>query len=370
MSWGPVRAGKFSWVFAAGLVLTCVARAPAGSTLKDDEQLLLYPAWAKAAKAGWEVHVHGLVYEPERRRLLGAAVQRLARLGEHDLTSAERQILAERTHYFMVDDERGKRFVVTVGNREFPLGKSAANGQFSSRWRWPTNETTFTELQPTNRFSRLTFDVPAPDGRKRTVPLEVHWLEERGWSVISDLDDTIKISHVLDRGALLRNTFCRPFRPVPGMAELYQQWARQGAQFHYVTASPWQLYEPLAGFVRSNQFPRGTWHMKPFRWKDASAFELLASPERFKTETLEPLLRAFPQRHFLLVGDSGEKDPETYGALARKFPAQIRGIFIRDVTREPASARRYHLAFAGVPAERWRLFREASELQPAALPAE
>jgi len=78
-------------------------------------------------------------FEPERRRLLGAAVQRLARLGEHDLTSAERQILAERTHYFMVDDERGKRFVVTVGNREFPLGKSAANGQFSSRWRcWKT----------------------------------------------------------------------------------------------------------------------------------------------------------------------------------------------------------------------------------------
>ena len=66
---------------------------------------------------------------------------------------------------------------------------------------------------------------------------------------------------------------------VPGMAEAYDRWSKAGGvTFHYVSASPWQLFAPLEGFVRSNGFPAGSFNLKSFRWKDRSFFDLFKSP--------------------------------------------------------------------------------------------
>jgi ATP-dependent RNA helicase DDX27 len=53
--------------------------------------------------------------------------------------------------------------------------------------------------------------------------------------------------------------------------------------------------------------------------------------ERKKT-TLNRLLKDFPERKFLLVGDSGEADLEVYTELALANPGRILAVFIRDVT--------------------------------------
>jgi phosphatidate phosphatase APP1 len=151
--------------------------------------------------------------------------------------------------------------------------------------------------------------------------------------VISDIDDTIKITQVRDRRATLRNTFLRPFEPAPGMAEFCQNLARSNhAEFHYVSASPWQLYLPLAEFVRSNGFPSGTFVLKKFRWKDRSFLSLFADPEKYKSAVIEPLLKRFPNRRFVLIGDSGEL-PEIY-AGREEISAANRPSLIRDVTDE------------------------------------
>jgi phosphatidate phosphatase APP1 len=65
---------------------------------------------------------------------------------------------------------------------------------------------------------------------------------------------------------------------------------------------------------------------------------LLESPEKFKLKVIGDLFQRYPQRRFVLVGDSGERDPEVYGRLTREFPAQVVHIFIRDVTSEPPDA--------------------------------
>jgi phosphatidate phosphatase APP1 len=169
-----------------------------------------------------------------------------------------------------------------------------------------------------------------------------------------------------DREALLRNTFLEPFRPVPGMAEAYARWATNGgASFHYVTASPWQLYPDLLAFVRSNGFPEGTFHMKRFRWKDRSFLDLFRSPERHKLEVIEPLLKQFPERRFVLVGDSGERDPEIYGELARRHPRQVRRVLIREVTGDGMGAERSRRAFAGVSEGVAVVFREPGGVRDA-----
>lgn len=287
------------------------------------------------------------------------ALRRLSGIDENDLTAEEKKIFVERCRPFLFDNERGKKFAVAINGEEFQLNASEPNGHFRGPALLNTNAAS---AGATN--GATTFQVSVEAVGKRSFPLEIHWLEDTGWSVISDLDDTIKVSEVRDRDALLKNTFCRPFKPVPGMAELYRTWAAShGAQFHYVTASPWQLYLPLSEFVRSNAFPTGTFHMKQFRAKDASVFGLFTSPERYKPAVIEPLLRQFPQRQFVLVGDSGEKDPEIYGAVARRFPKQIRRIYIRDVTAEDAGAARYRRAFEGVRREVWSIFKEPTEIE-------
>ena len=201
--------------------------------------------------------------------------------------------------------------------------------------------------------------MPAGDERSFTGALQL--IAPRGVSVISDIDDTIKDSQVTDLKKLLRNTFLEPFQPVAGMADVYRRWQGDGVVFHYVSASPWQLYEPLSEFCRAEQFARGTFHLKPFRLKDSTALDLVKSQTGYKLGQIAPLLESFPGRRFVLIGDSGEQDPEIYGTLARKFPGHVQGVYIRNVTGESADAKRYEEAFRDVPAERWQVFDRADE---------
>jgi hypothetical protein len=334
------------------------------SALKSDEQVTFYPVLAVSrGPAGWELEVHGHVREPERRPVLTAVLRRAVGIDEDELSADERRIWRERAHLFLEDNERGKQLALRVASQEFTLPASAANGHFHASLAL--------SAAPSGGVPGLTNGLLAAAvrggrGDWRPVSLEAHFLAAAGLSVISDIDDTIKVSQVLDRRELLRNTFCRPFKPVPGMAAAYVRWRElAGAQFHYVSASPWQLYEPLAAFVRSNGFPVGTFHLKNFRVKDETFFDLFQAPEEYKLGVIAPLLERFPARRFVLVGDSGERDPEIYATLARRFPQQVQRIFIRDVTGEAADSPRYQTTFAGLPPGLWTIFTDPKEIETA-----
>jgi hypothetical protein len=62
------------------------------------------------------------------------------------------------------------------------------------------------------------------------------------------------------------------------------------------------------------------------------------------------------------VGDSGEQDPEIYGAAARKHPGQVVRVLIRDVDGPGEQDARFRAAFAGLSADCWRIFRDPKEL--------
>jgi len=322
--------------------------------IKSDERVIFYPSAAKRAANTneWQAEIRGCVFEPEKRGLTLALLRETLDLKDVEMTPAEEKIFNERARLFLVDHERGKKIFVRFGEKVFPAGKSAANGKFAGK------------VVLGNAELKRAFQAVLSSEDSRIFSGEVFPLEDEGVSVISDIDDTIKITEVRDKNATLRNTFLREFQPVPGMAEFYRTAATErNVSFHYISASPWQLYEPLVAFVRSNGFPAGTFELKEFRWKDKSFFSLFASPEKYKPGVIEPLLKQFPKRKFILVGDSGERDPEIYGALARKFPGQIFRILIRDVTSEPAESPRYQKAFRDVPTDKWQIFREPSEIK-------
>lgn len=161
---------------------------------------------------------------------------------------------------------------------------------------------------------------------------EIKITEPYGVSLISDVDDTVKRSNI-SGGAreIFRNTFVRDLADltVEGVKEWYNEMYKHGVSIHYCSNSPWQLYPVLASFFKMVGLPPGSLHLKQYTGMLQGIFEPVA--ER-KKSTLDRLMRDFPNRKFILVGDSGEADLEVYTELAMSNPGKILAIFIRDVT--------------------------------------
>ena len=313
------------------VILGCIATA---SPIRDDERVLFYPTYATydQAAATWTLCVHAIAFEPEesslRRRAMIKLIGHFAKLKPEEESS---ELFRERIRPFLYDNERGKDPVVEVRQQRVRLPETEANGHTETSIRL--------ELKESASPKTFTIRTKARDGR--VFSGKVHAIRPKGLSVISDIDDTIKISQVADRKELVRNTFVRPFKAVPGTATIYRELAKQGAAFHYVSGSPWQLYEPLEQFLAKADFPAGTFHLRNFRLKDRTATALFQPAEKHKLAAIRRLLRDFPERRFLLIGDSGEQDPEIYCQIAREHPKQIVGIFIRTVTDPSTEAARY-----------------------------
>jgi phosphatidate phosphatase APP1 len=119
----------------------------------------------------------------------------------------------------------------------------------------------------------------------------------------------------------------------------------------------------LVDFLEKEGFPDGTLHLKVFRLRDSRLWRRIGVKHESKSKAIETILQSFPRRRFVLVGDSGERDPEIYGAVARNHPHQVVRIWIRDVTGHSAESARFKKAFRGAPADRWSLFRTVGEFR-------
>lgn len=149
------------------------------------------------------------------------------------------------------------------------------------------------------------------------------------------------------------------------MAALYQKWqaAYPDCTFHYLSGMPDQLYTLTQEFILNDRFPDGTFHMRHFGWAFSSLFNFLHSQSTMNHKL--SYLRFFlgnTVRDYILVGDSGEKDPEIYGMIAREYPARVRAIFIRAIKGEAFDDSRFLTAFDGVPREKWQVFDDPKQV--------
>jgi phosphatidate phosphatase APP1 len=321
------------------------------SPIKDDESVVLFNASAQVDGDGWLVPVHGWIFEPEagstwRRGALAAAHQALG-VSDRDPRSARFETVAR---WFLVDNERGKRLPITIGGTQVTLPKTGSDGHAQLWVRVPAS----------GGNGWLDMETRARDGRRFRALVQL--VPRIGVSVVSDVDDTIKVTEVLGgKRRVLERTFLEPFEAVPGMAARFRDWRDGGAVFHYVSASPWHLYPELSRFMSRGRFPTGTLHLRSFRVKDERRWNLLASPRGHKMREISTLLARYPKRRFVLVGDTGESDPEVYGELARAHPKQIAAIAIRRLPGDGWSAERRQAALGGV-ACRVLLFSKSAEL--------
>src|SRR5438105_3167766 len=117
------------------------------------------------------------------------------------------------------------------------------------------------------------------------------------------------------------------------MAELFRSWAKVNpVEFHYLSSSSYWLYPTMLDFLRDQKFPPGTMHFRASKESGVKGIlSLFESDPKEKSAAISRLVESLPHRRYVLIGDSGEHDPEVYGELARNYPSQIRRILIHNI---------------------------------------
>jgi phosphatidate phosphatase APP1 len=156
--------------------------------------------------------------------------------------------------------------------------------------------------------------------------------------VISDIDDTVIRTDATSLVRMARTVFLRNARtrlPFAGAAAFYRALAAGGSRggpnpLFYVSNGPWNLFDLLDEFLDLQGFPpRPLMFLR--NWGIDASGILPTDARRHKLGAIDRILDTYADLPFLLIGDSGEHDPEIYAEVVRRHGPRIAGVFIRDV---------------------------------------
>lgn len=159
------------------------------------------------------------------------------------------------------------------------------------------------------------------------------------YAFISDIDDTIMISHSSKIYQRLRQLFIKnpqTRKTFPSVIEHYQLLANthtnksQPNPFFYVSSSEWNLYDYLVETFRFNNLPKGSFllnHLK--RW--TNLFSTGKTGHEGKLLRVIRILEAFPEQKFVFFGDNSQQDPAIYQTITEKYAPNIIAVYIRNV---------------------------------------
>lgn len=184
----------------------------------------------------------------------------------------------------------------------------------------------------------LTAQLQAPGEQERTPGRVLVPPPDADFAVVSDLDDTVIRSDITRplralATVLLHNARTRtPFR---GVAAFYRalQAGPSGAATNplfYVSSSPWNLYDLVTAFLELNRVPAGPLFLRA--WGLDADSRPGGGHHGHKSELLLGLLETYPHLRFVLIGDTGQQDPEIYRDVALAHPDRVLAVYVRDVT--------------------------------------
>lgn len=227
------------------------------------------------------------------------------------------------------------RLLVRVGNNEFELHTDAEGyfklataldtplDKYDGNWREADVHVLDIPEREVGKDFRAEYLVSPPDAQ---------------FGVISDIDDTVLktdvtsilklkvLYHTLFKNAARRKAFVEASAFYRSLE--YGTLEQASNPVFYVSNSPWNLYDLLEEFLELNHLPKGPILLRdfglPYEERDADYLG-------HKHESILQILNTYPDLPFILIGDSGEKDPYIYQAVATAYPGRIAAIYIRDV---------------------------------------
>lgn len=346
------------------LFFICYSNSMALLPLEPDEDVILFPVSANVTEQGaWHFTLHHWIFKTEEntltRKLGSRVIGEMLEFLDFTEEQAHSTIFKQRIKWFLVDNLGWKSLSVKVSEIN-PLDSVTLN-------RTQFNGHAYTDVylalkKEMRARSWIKVEVDTHKGDPRKIYGEVNLIPENGISIISDIDDTIKISDVIHKRQLLKNIFVENYQISKGMPELYERLREYGAYFHYVSASPWQLYPSLSQFILQH-YPKGTLMLRHFRIKDSSALKFFQSSTDYKKDKISRIIERYPKHQFILIGDSGERDPEVYASIYRRFSKNIKAIWIREIPGSNISKERFITSFVGIPKSIWQTFNDPGKLK-------
>lgn len=163
--------------------------------------------------------------------------------------------------------------------------------------------------------------------------------------VISDIDDTVVFTGVANRAAMLWRLFVAGAdqrRAFAGVARLYGALhmgaggpsASANNPVVFVSRGPWGLYDILGEVFHRDGISAaigGDPVLLLREWGMSLQSPLPRRAPEHKRGLIDAVMAVHPTLPVVLVGDSGQRDPETYASIARACPGRVAAILIRDV---------------------------------------
>ncbi|HNC00828.1 MAG TPA: hypothetical protein PLS71_21470, partial [Leptospiraceae bacterium] len=182
------------------------------SELKEDEDVILYPTYLYLDKSAseYKVKIHLHVFKKKensiKRKILIQELEKYLKVSDEDNS----KIFQERIRSFLVDNKRGKKVSVRVLGQDYKLKETEANGRSITEIKIPKKSI----LENTNQIE---VNVNSSSRNKKEYKGKIWIIPEDSTCLISDVDDTIKLSDVRNKKKLLENSFIKPFEKISGM---------------------------------------------------------------------------------------------------------------------------------------------------------
>ncbi|KAL9602093.1 MAG: hypothetical protein Q9219_002089 [cf. Caloplaca sp. 3 TL-2023] len=149
-----------------------------------------------------------------------------------------------------------------------------------------------------------------------------------GLTIISDIDDILRITKIYQPKEGLLNSFARPFVQWKNMPDIYANWSRSipDFHFHYLTTTPEQVTRNYMDFIYKT-YPGGSFDTRPLNFSDVDATLSI------RKYLLTKIFETYPNRKFILMADTSNSDVmKAYPQMATEFPGQVQCIFLRNTS--------------------------------------
>ncbi|KAK5082076.1 hypothetical protein LTR05_007218 [Lithohypha guttulata] len=312
-------------------------------------QVLNIPGYGNWTGSNWNLRVHGNVYKlPD---ISNNTIDDLANVFLIDTSVAQLQPSEQdmarnltRSIYVVQQDDVN----VTVNILPGPMfggdgepqgggGQTAGGINQTTQLPYPTTELgDFDVFIPVDSNSNLTPGTGEIPAQRLNVYAQgtdtgnatSYLVSNNGLTVISDIDDILRVTKIYQPKEGLLNSFARPFTQFMNMPDIYRNWSQSlpNMHFHYLTTTPEQVTRNYMDFIYKT-YPGGSFDTRPLNFSDVSATLSI------RKYLLDRIFQTFPTRKFILVADTSNPDVmRDYPEMAKQYPGQVQCIFLRNTS--------------------------------------
>ena len=338
-----------------GLPTGAAAMSSAGVKSSDlnaqPTQVLQIPGYGNWTEIGWNLRLHGNVFKQPvisnqtvdklaNKFLIGTSIQQLPPAQSAQAANLTREIFVvqQSNSSVSVNISPGQ----SAGSDGEPQGGGGINppGGGNQTITLPDITTPEGDFDSFVQLQNISGSLLAGNGTLPAQRVQLYTegtltgnatsylVSQKGMTIVSDIDDILRITKIYEPKEGILNTFAKPFIPWRNMPDIYRNWSQSlpDMHFHYLTTTPEQITRNYMQFIYDT-YPGGSFDTRPLNFSDLSATLSI------RKYLLVKIFETFPQRKFVLIADTSNSDVmRDYPEMATLFPGQVQCIFLRNTS--------------------------------------